>query len=140
MQWITWTGLHRRRDVGLLVFRVGLGASMMAHGWPKFAGGPDLWARLGGAMAKLGITFAPTFWGFMAAFAEFVGGALLIFGLATRPVAAMLCFTMFVAAFGHYVDGDGFRGWSHAAEVGIAFFAMLFVGPGRYSVDARIHR
>ena len=36
------------------------------------AGGPERYEELGGAMANIGITFAPMFWGFMAAITELV--------------------------------------------------------------------
>ena len=126
-------------DIGLLVMRVGLGAMMIGHGWGKLTGGPETWVKLGGAMDTFGITFAPTFWGFCAAAAEVFGGLALIVGLGTRFAAAALAFTMFVAFAKHFAAGDGFRGWSHAAEDGIAFLALIFMGGGRYSLDAFLY-
>lgn len=136
MRALTWNVLDPYRDVGLLVLRVGLGLSFVVHGWPKLTGGVETWEKLGGTMAGLGITFAPTFWGFLAAVTEAVGGLLLALGLATRPVAAALAFTMIVAAKMHLDAGDGFRGYSHAMEDGIAFLALVLMGPGRHSLDA----
>ena len=68
------------RNVGLLIIRVGLGVSFVLHGYPKLAGGPELWGKLGGAMGTLGIDFVPTLWGLVAALTEFGGGILVIFG------------------------------------------------------------
>lgn len=138
MRWLTWRGLGRWQDVGLLVMRVGLGLGMVAHGWPKPWGGPAKWEALGGAMASVGITFLPTFWGLCAALAEVFGGLLLAVGLATRPAAAALAFTMFIAAAMHLDAGDGYLGSSHAIEVGWAFVGLVFLGSGRYGVDARL--
>lgn len=129
-------GLDKHRDLGILLLRLGIGAMFIAHGLPKLTGGPEIWARLGSTMANLGITFAPTFWGLMAALAETVGGLLLMIGLATRPAAMMLAFTMLVAFLMHFNSGDEFRTWSHAAEAGILFTSMVLIGPGRISVDA----
>jgi len=137
MRWVTWSFLARGPDLGLLVLRVGLGLAMVAHGWPKLAGGAIKWTKLGGAMASLGVTFAPMAWGLAAAVAETLGGVLLVLGLATRPAAAALTFTMFVAFKWHYDAGEGFGGYSHALEDGIAFLALVLLGPGRYSVDHR---
>jgi putative oxidoreductase len=139
-RWLTWPGLDGARDVGLLVLRVGLGAMMVGHGWPKVTGGPATWAKLGGSMRALGVDAAPAFWGACAAFAEAGGGVLLVLGLATRPAAAALAFTMLVAATDHVRDGDGFVKSSHAIEDGIAFVALVLLGGGRYALDARLRR
>ncbi len=61
-----------RLGVGLMFFFV--------HGLPKMQAGPELWTKLGVAMSNVGITFAPDFWGFMAASAECFGGLLLAAG------------------------------------------------------------
>jgi len=114
------------------VLRVGIGAMFMAHGWPKMAGGPAKWEALGEAVAVFGIGFAPVFWGFMAAFAELVGGLLLALGVAFRPACALLLSTMIVASARHIAQGDGFGKASHAIEAGILFFSLLLIGPGAY--------
>ena len=61
-------------DYGLLIIRAGMGILFLIFGWPKIIGGTEMWNGIGGSMANVGIHFAPTFWGFMAAFAEFAGG------------------------------------------------------------------
>ncbi len=124
----------RFKDFGLLALRVGIGLSFMVHGSGKMFN-PSGWAALGGAMGNFGITFAPSFWGFMGAFAEFGGGILFILGFFFRPAALMMAFTMLVAMTVHLSKGDGFGGYSHAMEMGIVFFGMMFVGPGRLSID-----
>ena len=138
MKALTWSPLDRYRDHGLLLLRVGIGAMFLRHGWPKVTGGPEKWAKLGSAMESFGITVAPTFWGGAAAFTELVGGALLIVGLATRPAAVLLAVTMLVAWWNHVAGGDGFISWSHSAEDGIVFLALILMGAGRFSVDARL--
>lgn len=129
--------LGKYRNTGLLILRVGLGAMMMVHGLPKIMGGPDKWAALGGSMKVIGIDFLPTFWGLMAALAEGMGGFLLVLGLFFRPVNMLLAFTMMIAALVHFGKGEGIMGASHAIEVGIVFFSLIFIGPGKYSVDKK---
>jgi len=125
-------------DVGLLVLRLGVGASMLVfHGWGKIVGGPDKWTGLGGTMSNLGIDFAPVVWGFLAAFAEFVGSALLAVGFLFRPAAAMLAGTMIVAAMHHLsmpagAPGAGWKGASHALELLAVYVTLLLTGPGRF--------
>ena len=128
----------RFKDHGLLVARVGLGLMFIGHGWPKMVGGPQRWEKLGAAMANLGIDFAPTFWGFMAAFAEVVGGAMLAVGFLSRPALVLLFITMVVAAIRHAVAGDGFKGYSHATEAAITFAGLFLIGPGRFSLDHKL--
>jgi len=140
MSLLSWTALGAYRDYGLLLMRVGLGTMMVIHGGPKVMGGPEVWASLGGAMGAIGVYTAPVFWGAAAAFTEAIGGALVVLGLATRPAALLIVITMVVAAAMHLGRGDGISGASHAIEVGFAYLGLLFVGPGRFSIDVRRSR
>ena len=125
-------------DFGILLLRAGTGFMFMMHGLPKIKGGPGFWELIGGSMANLGITFAPTFWGFMAAFAEFGGGFLILLGLFFRPVTVLLFITMVVATIMHVSKGEDFNGYSHALEAAILFFSLYFIGPGRISLDNKL--
>lgn len=126
--------LGRFKDLGLLIIRLGLGTAFIVHGSGKIFH-PEMWPTLGGALAIWGVTFAPAFWGFMAAFAEFGGGILFILGFLFRPAAAMMAFNMAVALSMHLSKGDGFNVYSHALEVGVVFLGFMFVGPGHLSLD-----
>ncbi len=133
-------------NFGLLVIRIGIGIMFVLHGEGKMFGGPEKWLKLGGAMENLGITFGYTFWGFMAAFAEFGCGILLALGLLFRPACFLMFFTMFVAASVHWIDaaeaGESLKGklmeGSHAVEACVVFLALLFTGPGKYSADSKL--
>ena len=129
--------LGKYRNTGLLIMRIGIGIMFIVHGFPKLAGGLAGWAELGGSMKVVGVTFLPVFWGFMAAVAETFGGFLLIVGLFFRPACIALVFTMIIAALVHFGKGDGLGGASHAIELGIVFFSLIFIGPGKYSVDKK---
>ncbi len=124
------TAIH----LGLLVIRLGIGLSFaFNHGYGKISGGPELWEKLGSNMGYLGIHFAPVFWGFMAAFAEFGGGLLLAAGLLTRPAAFLIAFTMLVAIVMHHAQGDSFN---YPLEMMSVALGLLISGAGRYSLDA----
>jgi putative oxidoreductase len=128
-------------DIGLLILRLGIGLMfLIAHGGPKLMGGTEMWTQVGGAMGNFGISFAPTFWGFMASAAEGIGGLCLVLGLGTRVAAALMAFTMMVAATMHLSKGDGLAGSSHAIELGVVFLALVFLGAGRYSLDAKLRK
>lgn len=130
--------IGKYRDVGLLILRVGIGIMFIVHGMPKLIGGSEKWLALGGAMKALGVDFAPMFWGFMAAISQFAGGILLALGYFTRLACFFLLNTMIVAAVMHISKGDPFAKYSHAVEAGILFFSLLFIGPGKFSLDNRI--
>ncbi len=131
-----WTHLDKYRDTGLLLLRVTIGCMLaFLHGWGKIAGGPEQWAGLGGVMNGIfGIGFAATFWGFMAAFAEFAAALSVVVGFLTRPAAILVVLNMFVAAMSHItgvIDG----GPEKALLFGVVFLSIIFTGPGKYSID-----
>ena len=135
-----WAFLSRNRDAGLLFLRLSLGALFLwAHGWIKLTGGIEGWHEIGGAMKHLGITFWPTFWGFLATMAETAGVVLFMIGFAFRPACILIAATMAVAGiFSWHHAGKGMsaiQSASHAWELGLVFLSVIFIGPGKYSVD-----
>ena len=122
------------KNLAILILRLGIGFMFILHGWPKFIGGPEKWINLGEyGMNSIGIYFAPLFWGFMAAFAEFFGGIHLILGLFTRFFSLLLFITMLVAMMTHI--SNGIMEASHAIESSIIFLSLFFMGAGKYSLD-----
>lgn len=134
------------RDLGLLIIRLGVGFSMMLfHGFDKISGGPELWRGLGAATQNLGFDFAPVFWGFMAAFAEFVCSILVVLGVMFRPAAALLAINMLVAVLFHLnmpagAANAGWSGASHALELLAVYVGFLLIGPGRYAFSLMTRR
>ena len=130
------TSLTRFRDWGLLFLRVALGFVIVyIHGWHKLAGGVHRWAEIGAAVRYVGIHFGYMFWGLMAALAETLGAVLVILGALFRPACIMLLITMLVATAMLRHTGAGWEAASHPLELAILFFSLLFIGPGKYSVD-----
>jgi putative oxidoreductase len=126
---------ERNINTGLLILRIGIGSMFILHGWPKLQGGPDGWRHLGLNMHYLGINFLPAFWGFMAMAAEFFGGVLFIVGLWVRPAAAMMLFTMLVAAIGNLSLGYGLEGIVEIIEVSSTLAMLLIAGGGKFSIS-----
>jgi len=130
-------------DIGLLIIRLGIGASMLIfHGYGKITGGTALWEKLGSNLNTFGIDFYPVFWGFMAAFSESVCSILIITGVLFRPATVLLATTMIVAVSRHLTlpDGAAGAGWSaasHAMELLVIYIGLFFLGPGKYKLTVQ---
>jgi len=128
--------LNANKDIGILFLRVVIGISYtLVYGLMKIQAGPEMWAQIGGAMSNLGITFAPVFWGFLASLSEFGGGILIFLGLFTRPAAAFMAFTMFIATISHLTARDPWYVVMNPIEMFAVFIAIIFLGAGKYSID-----
>jgi len=128
-----WSALKNHSDAALLFVRVTLGFLIIwLHGWPKLAGGISAWRRY--AVNELHVSAWPSFWGFIATFAQTAGCVLLILGLFFRPSALLLVIFMALVALADYTSG-GLARSAHALELGLFFFCLLFVGPGKFSFD-----
>ena len=78
-----------------------------------------------------------------AAWLEIIGGALLVVGLFTRPVAFILSGMMAVAYFTAHASG-GFWPALNGGEAAIlfcfVFLYLVFAGPGEWSLDAQVRK
>jgi len=79
----------------------------------------------------------PVVWGLLSAVVETFGGFLLILGLAFRPVCLLLLINLIVAAASQFGKGHGLMGAAEAVEDAVVFAGLIFVGPGRYSIDKK---
>ncbi|MFD8818712.1 DoxX family membrane protein [Streptomyces sp. NPDC059627] len=129
---------YDRRDVGLLLLRLGTGGVLAAHGAQKLFG----WFGGGGIegtgqfMESVG--YAPGRQSALAAgLAEAGGGSLLALGLATPAAGAAAAGAMAGAAALHVPNGffaaEG--GYEYAATLGLAAAGLAVTGPGRLSLD-----
>jgi putative oxidoreductase len=137
---------QRSRDIATLLLRLAAGLIFIPHGWSKIAGEGGAAAFAGDIAANYHI---PAFFGHLAAWSELAGGALLILGLLTRLDAFLLAATMFVAAFivqlpdalyevppGSIKLFVALKGIELPLSLFAICLALLFLGGGRYSVDA----
>ncbi|WP_295720466.1 DoxX family protein [Mucilaginibacter sp.] len=128
--------LGNYKNTGLLIIRVGLGIMFIYHGYPKLMGGVKGWEQLGESMKYVGIHFLPVMWGLLAAVTELLGGFLLIIGLAFRPACVFLLINLIVAAL-LQLRTAGLGDAAHAIEDATMFAGLIFIGPGKYSVDKK---
>ncbi len=126
------------RDFGVLLVRLGVGATLAAHGSQKVFGwfeGPGLDATAAG-FDSMG--FRPGRANAVAAgVTEIGGGALLAVGLATPVAGAAAAGTMVVASAVH--GGNGFfaqkGGFEYSAILALTAVGVALAGPGRISMD-----
>lgn len=126
------------RDIGLLLARALLGVVLIAHGWEKLvtngAGATgEFFDSVGVPAAQAAAVFAGG--------VELIGGILLILGLLT-PVVAALVVVVMVGAYFFVHQGAGIfatnGGWELVAVIALAVAVFGLVGAGRYSLDALI--
>ena len=125
--------MDKYRDLGLVILRVGFGLALVwYHGYPKLAGGPQVWAAIGDAVSNIGITSGYAFWGLMAALAESVGGLLFAAGVLFRPACLAILVVMVMATIEQL--GRPMPMPEHALKNAFVAAGMFLVGPGRYSL------
>lgn len=131
----TW---HGGVDFGLLVLRIAIGGTFVAHSLQKLFGlwggqGIDGFARY---LGEFGFS-QTTLLSWLTGIGELIGGALLILGLFTPIGAAAV---LAVAANVIYLKWNaGFFdppvGFEREALLAVGAFTFLFTGPGRISLD-----
>lgn len=126
--------LPRKSDLGLLVLRVWLGASLLVlHGWGKLARFADLSASF---RDPLGVGSQASL--VLAVIGEVLCPVLVIVGFLGRLGALGSAVTMAVACFlvhdGNLIvrENNGELPFIYLA----GFVAILLAGPGRFSIDA----
>jgi len=123
------------RDIALLVGRLGLGGILVVHGMQRWSGGVDAQVA---RVDALGLPSPTVFaWGTIAL--EVVGGILLVFGLATPIVAALVVIEQgLIIGLGKVGNGPLLAEGGYEYNVAIGCLALIFLafGSGRAGVDA----
>ena len=144
------------RDIGLLVLRLAGLYLALGHGWGKIVGLASGQSRFVQGLAEMGFP-APIVFAWAAALAEFAGGLCVALGFFTRWAAAFAAFTMFVAAFRRHralshllswlgiapASEEALKAWG-SPELSLAYLTIMLglvlLGPGRFSIDAKLGR
>ena len=116
----------------LSVLRFISGLLFLEHGTSKFLGFPHV-DKVPDALSMSGV----------GGMLELVGGALLVIGLFTRPVAFLLSGEMAIGYFYAHAPKSFFpvlNGGDAAILFCFVFLYLFFAGPGPWSVDAAMNR
>lgn len=116
----------------LLILRVGLGAMMLTHGWPKLQHFEEMSVQFSDPL-HVGTTVSLA----LTIFVEVVCAALLILGLFTRLLCIPLIVHVLVIIFMVHAGGP-FGRQELAAHFLVGYLVILFCGPGRISLDGLI--
>ncbi|WAC18497.1 DoxX family protein [Luteolibacter sp. SL250] len=124
-------------SIGILVLRVATGLLMMlAHGIPKLQNYEALRAKFKAPSSLDGFLNGPIAL-ILTIGAEVGAAGLLILGLATRPAAFILSFTMVIAAFDVHA-ADPFKIKELALMYLLCGVVILLTGAGSLSLDASL--
>jgi putative oxidoreductase len=116
-------------NISLLLLRIGFGVLLMQHGFTKLIRFHENKEHF---MNFMGL--GPRFSLMLTIFAEFFCSFFLILGFMTRILAIPLIINMGVAVF-VISHGDIFDEGERATLFLIAYVAIFFLGPGKYSID-----
>jgi len=126
-------------DLGLLALRLGVGATLIAHGTQKLFGwfGGHGLSGTAGFFESVGFTPGRAN-ALLAGAGEAGGGSLLALGLATPAAGAAVAGTMAVAASMHKDKGFFAQngGLEYPAVLALTAGALALSGPGTLSLDA----
>ncbi|WP_049759002.1 DoxX family protein [Renibacterium salmoninarum] len=120
--------------LGLLVLRVVTGIIFIMHGWQKFSDGIPATAD---GFTAMGIP-APSVTAPFIAGLELIGGAALVIGLLSRPIAVLLVIDMIGALVTvHAPQGffAGKGGYEYVLALAAICATLALTGPGKFALD-----
>ena len=129
-------------NLGLLILRLSVGATMIAHGYNHIYRGGKI-AGTGRWFESLGMKPG---WlhAWLASITELAAGTALIFGFLTPLAAGALIGVLTVAWITNHRNAGFFvfrrptEGWEYIMNLVAALFALACVGPGQWSLDNAI--
>ena len=118
-----------------LMLRVALGAMFIAHALLKV-----FVFTLPGTVQFFESLGLPAVLAYATVAAELVGGVMLILGVGTRWVAALLIPVLLGATWAHVPNGWLFTapkgGWEYPAFLSVAAFVQVLLGDGAYALSS----
>lgn len=129
-------GIERNPDLALFIVRLVVGSIFVLHGAQKvfgLFGGPGL----KGFAAWIGSLGLPIVLGYVGAIAEFIGGVMVLLGIAPQLGAAVLAVDMMFAIYlvhggkGYFIQNGGFE---YPLNLILLCIAIIVGGAGSYAL------
>ena len=127
--------LSKYRETGLLLIRASIGLVFIILIAPILWHGSGSWEHVGSAMRDLDVHAHFKFWGFLGALLGCVGGVLMILGLFFRVGVLFTLIVTLVHVVVVWHSSESFYARMPSLEMSILLLSLLFIGPGKYSVD-----
>ena len=127
--------LSKYRETGLLLFRASIGLVFIVLIAPILWSGHASWEHFGSVMRHLGFLSHYEFWGFIGAILGCAGALLITVGLFFRVGVLFALVVTLVHLVAVWHSRDEFLIRLPSFEMSILLIALLFIGPGKYSVD-----
>ena len=126
---------YRYRDLGVLAIRLAFGFQLVKVSYKNVLLPTQNIPEFVAYLTRLGFPF-PTPGAYLAAYTEFIGGILLLFGLWTRWASIGLIIN-FSVAFGmaHLAINDTYQNTFASINLLAVSIFLLLNGPGKPSID-----
>ncbi|WP_076410766.1 DoxX family protein [Shewanella sp. UCD-KL12] len=134
--------INSETSFATLALRIPIGIIFMAHGAQKLFGWFGGYGLEGTGQWMDSIGLGPGYlMALLAGSSEFFGGLMILIGLAVRPTAAVLAFTMLIAIFSVHFSNGLFMS-NNGYEFGLALLAasisLMISGAGNLSADRQL--
>ena len=133
------TASERQLNVGLLLMRLGIAATLLTNALPKLIGGSRYWIQAGKDLRFLQADFPFQVVGFILLLLQLLGSLGMITGGLFR-VSAVLLTTVYSLYFINFFT-IGYKTLPlYAAALACICIGLMITGPGRFAVAVKIEK
>ncbi|MGD9366738.1 MAG: hypothetical protein PVH87_13645 [Desulfobacteraceae bacterium] len=133
------TASERQLNVGLLLMRLGIAATLLTNALPKLIGGSRYWIQAGRDLQFLQADFPFQVVGFILLLLQLLGSLGMITGGLFR-VSAVLLTTVYSLYFINFFT-IGYKTLPlYAAALACICIGLMITGPGRFAVAVKIEK